>query len=160
MLVSISMIACFMNLFIIHLHSHAAVVSSLQQTVPPGGVAVCPLGTVQYTCVADTRMLWRELGSSATSIYSALPPANQVDDTGMAGVFNTVLTNINGTLLTSTATIDSVNLTDDGRNISCVGSDDVANFKLVQVEGHYYALLLANTSPSHIVHAHSIIMLL
>ena len=160
MLVSISMIACFMNLFIIHLHSHAAVVSSLQQTVPPGGVAVCPLGTVQYTCVADTRMLWRELGSSATSIYSALPPANQVDDTGMAGVFNTVLTNINGTLLTSTATIDSVNLTDDGRNITCVGSDDVANFKLVQVEGHYYALLLANTSPSHIVHAHSIIMLL
>ena len=129
---------CLWFIYILH-----SIVSSLQQTVPPGDVAVCPLSTVQYTCVADTRMLWRELGSSATSNYSAVPStASQVDDTGIAGVFKTVLTNINGTILTSTATIYSVNLTDDGINISCVGPD-VANFKLVQVEGHFYACMHA-----------------
>ena len=37
----------------------------------------------------------------------------------MAGVFNTVLTDISGNTLTSTATIDSVSLGDDGRNITC-----------------------------------------
>ena len=34
-------------------------VPSLQQTVPPGDVAVCPLSTVQYTCVADNELQWR-----------------------------------------------------------------------------------------------------
>ena len=37
----------------------------------------------------------------------------------MAGVFNTVLTDISGNTLTSTATIDSVSLGDDGRSITC-----------------------------------------
>ena len=37
-----------------------AVVPALQQTIPPGGVAVCPLSTVQYTCVADNELRWKE----------------------------------------------------------------------------------------------------
>ena len=37
----------------------------------------------------------------------------------MAGVFNTILTDISGNTLTSTATVDSVSLGDDGRNVSC-----------------------------------------
>ena len=107
---------------------------SLQQTVPPGGVAVCPLSTVQYTCVAQTRMSWRESGSSATATYSAVPPISQVNDTSKAGVFHTVLTDISSSMLTSTATIDSVNLTDDGRNISCLDINSAAS-DLVKVEG-------------------------
>ena len=96
---------------------------------------MCPLSTVQYTCMAQTRMSWRELGSDKTATYTALPPASQINDTSMAGVFRTVLTDISGTILTSTATIDSVNLTDDGRNISCFDINGATN-KLVQVEGN------------------------
>ena len=92
------------------------VVPSLQQTVPPGGVAVCPLSTVQYTCVADLDMRWEESGSAVTATYTT---ALLVNDTAMAGVFNTVLTDISGNTLTSTATIDSVSLGDDGRSITC-----------------------------------------
>ena len=71
--------------------------AALQQTVPPGGVAVCPLSTVQYTCVTDTVMNWRETGSSATTTYTILPTTpdrSKVNDTGMAGSFITVLTDM------------------------------------------------------------------
>ena len=108
---------------------------SLQQTVPPGDVAVCPLSTVQYTCVADTNLIWRELGSSMTGTYTT---ASRVNDTAMAGLFKTILTDISGNTLTSTATIDSVRLGDDGRNISCFSTTTKANDKLVEVEGTDY----------------------
>ena len=93
-------------------------VPALQQTVPPGGVAVCPLSTVQYTCVADNSLVWREFGSPSGVTYSTVSGVNV---SGInTGVFTTVLTDISGgNTLTSTATIDSVNLTDDGRNVSC-----------------------------------------
>ena len=90
-----------------------SLVPALQQTVPPGGVAVCPLSTVQYTCVADSELQWR------TAMLVGYTTANQVNDTAMTGVFNTVLTDISGNTLTSTATIDSVSLGDDGRSITC-----------------------------------------
>ena len=95
------------------------VVPALQQTVPPGGVAVCPLSTVQYTCVAVLDMRWEESGSAVTATYTTVQPASEVNDTAMAGVFRTVLTDISGNTLTSTATIDSVSLGDDGRIITC-----------------------------------------
>ena len=88
-------------------------VPALQQTVPPGGVAVCPLSTVQYTCVTQNELLW------TTPAPAGYNTANQINSIRIAGVFTTVLTDISGTTLTSTATIDSVNLTDDGRNITC-----------------------------------------
>ena len=56
----------------------------------------------------------------------------------MAGVFNTVLTDIDNITLTSTATIDSVSLGDDGRSITCreisgiVVSEEVG---IIQVQG-------------------------
>ena len=95
---------------------------------------MCLLSTVQYTCVAQTRMSWRESGSSVTTTY-ALHPASRINDTGKAGAFTTVLTDISGSILTSTATIDSVNLTDNGRNISCFDINGATN-ELVQVEGN------------------------
>ena len=113
----------------------SALVPALQQTVPPGGVAVCPLSTVQYTCVADTIMKWRETGSSATATYSILSPASKVNDTAMAGSFRTVLTDISGNTLTSTATIDSVSLGDNGKNITCLSITSAAN-KMIQVQGY------------------------
>ena len=106
---------------------------ALQQTVPPGGVAVCPLSTVQYTCVADSELQWR------TAVLAGYTTANQVNDTAMAGVFNTVLTDITGNTLTSTATIDSVSLGDDGRNITCreISNSVVSEqTRTVQVEGN------------------------
>ena len=64
-------------------------------------------------------------------------PASRINDTGMAGAFTTVLTDISGSILTSTATIDSVSLGDNGRNISCFDING-ATYKLVQVEGNVY----------------------
>ena len=52
-------------------------VPALRQTVPPGGVAVCPLSTVQYTCVADSELQWR------TAVLVSYTTANQVNDTIM-----------------------------------------------------------------------------
>ena len=108
-------------------------VPSLQQTVPPGGVAVCPLSTVQYTCVVDSELQWR------AAVVVGYTTFNQINDTAMTGMFWTVLTDISGNTLTSTATIDSVSLGDDGRSITC---RDVSNNVLseltctVQVEGN------------------------
>ena len=96
---------------------------------------MCPLSTVQYTCVADSELQWRESGS-----------ASVVNDTAMTGVFNTVLTDISGNTLTSTATIDSVSLGDDGRNISCRDDTGSANqqvrtVQVVSMINHHYHLM-------------------
>ena len=121
------------------IHNYNTIIApALQQTVPPGDVAVCPLSTVQYTCVDDTILTWIESGSSVTATYSILPPASKVNDTAMAGSFRTVLTDISGNTLISTATIDSVNLGDDGTNISCHSITSAAN-KMIRVQGLLYA---------------------
>ena len=94
---------------------------------------MCPGSTINYTCVTDTHMEWRELGSPDTAIYEF--NLSHIDDTEMAGVFTTVLTDISGFTLSSTATIDSVSLGDAGRNISCTGTDNETVSELVQVQG-------------------------
>ena len=124
---------CAQIIFILY-NYHACIVPALQQTVPPGDVAVCPLSTVQYTCVDDTILTWRESGSSVTTTYTILPPASKVNDTAMAGSFRTVLTDISGNTLTSTATIDSVSLGNNGANISCHSITSAAN-KMIRVQG-------------------------
>ena len=96
---------------------------------------MCPLSTVQYTCVDNIDILWREFDSpNWPSAYNSM--VSIINDTGTAGAFTTVLTDISGTMLTLTATIDSVSLTDDGRNISCAGRSGLV-FQLVQVKGNY-----------------------
>ena len=73
-----------------------------------------------------------------TAVVAGYTTANEINDTAMAGVFNTVLTDIDNITLTSTATIDSVSLGDDGRSITCreisgiVVSEEVG---IIQVEG-------------------------
>ena len=78
---------------------------SLNQTVPPEGVSVCPNSTVRFTCVDETVIRWAEYGSSVVTVYTL---ASKVNDIGMAGEFATKLTDISGKTLTSTATIDNV----------------------------------------------------
>ena len=78
-------------------------------------------------------MLWRENGSLVTAGYSTF--GSKVNDTSMAGMFRTRLTDITGNTLTSTATLDSVNLEDDGKIISCAGINTEEVSKQVQVEG-------------------------
>ena len=107
----------------------------LQQTVPPGDVAVCPLSTVQYTCVADNELQWIE------DVVVGYTLANKINDTAaMAGLFWTVLTDISGNTLISTATIDSVSLQGDGGiNITCreiFNSVISEQTRTVQVEGN------------------------
>ena len=95
---------------------------------------MCPLSTVQYTCVADSELQWR-----ATAVTVGYSTTNQINDTVMAGVFRTVLTDISGNTLTSTATIDSASLGDDGRNVTCHEiSNSVINeqTRTVKVEGN------------------------
>ena len=94
---------------------------------------MCPGSPINYTCVTDTHMKWRELGSSDTATY--VFNLSHIDDTEMAGVFTTVLTDISGITLTSTATIDSVSLEDARKNISCTGADNETVSELVQVQG-------------------------
>ena len=91
-------------------------VPALQQTVPPGDVAVCPLSTVQYTCAGDNELSWRALDTPDSVTYGL---TSAVNHTAMTGVFNTVLTDISGNTLTSTATIDNVSLGDNGKGITC-----------------------------------------
>ena len=98
---------------------------------------MCPLSTVQYTCVADSELQWR------TAVIVGYTTANQINDEAMAGVFNTVLTDIDNITLTSTATIDSVSLGDDGRSITCreiSNSVTSEQTRTVQVEGAYCLL--------------------
>ena len=84
--------------------------------------------------MADSELQWITAGVAGYTTTS-----NQINDTAMTGMFWTVLTDISGNTLTSTATIDSVSLGDDGRNITC---RDVSNNVLseltctVQVEGN------------------------
>ena len=123
------------SLFPFHMHMLSTLISFiavLQQTTPPGGVPVCPLSIAEFTCVDDLIISWREEGSSVTAFYTIF--GSKVNETSMAGIFRTVLTIIDGSQLTSTATIDRVSLGDDGRNITCGGVDAVA-WQLLKVEG-------------------------
>ena len=104
---------------------------------------MCPnSSTVQYTCVADNHLTWRELNSSMIATY--VNTFGSIGDTAMTGVFNTVLTGISGNTLTSTATIDSVSLGDDGRNITCADISGAVSWQVVQVEGKWHASYSCN----------------
>ena len=120
--------------------------TSLQQTVPPEGVAVCPLSTVQFTCKAKGPINWTldfDLFATVRSVRRQWPhlifvpgtiyaPANRVNDNGNRMV--EVFTTISGDTLTSTATIDSVSLEDNGKRISC-GSFHHNQSVVVRIEG-------------------------
>ena len=93
---------------------------------------MCPLSTVQYTCVAQTQLSWI---TPAPATYNT---ASQINAMITAGGFYTLLTDISGNTLTSTATIDSVNLTDDGRSITCreISNGTITELtRTIQVEG-------------------------
>ena len=93
---------------------------------------MCPLSTVQYTCVVDSELQWIE------AVVVGYTTVSQINDTAMAGSFNTVLTDISGNTLTSTATIDSVSLGDGGRSITCreISNSVISEqTRTVQVEG-------------------------
>ena len=89
----------------------------LQQTLPPAEAAVCPHSTVEFTCVAETELQWRDIDTPMTVAFDT--STSSVNQTDTTGVFRAVLTNISGSTLTSTATIDSVQLKDNGRRITC-----------------------------------------
>ena len=112
---------------------------------------MCPLSTVQFTCIADDNVLmWREFDSDSPITYTTFG-SKVINDTGMAGVFRTVLTSISGTTLISTATIDSVSLQkDNGRNISCADISGTVFWQLVKVEG------IASYNAPHIILQHRV----
>ena len=119
--------------------------TSLQQTVPPEGVPVCPLSTVQFTCKAQGPINWtldfdlfatvlsvRQWPHSIFTIYAS-SPVNRANDNGNRMV--EVFTTISGDTLTSTATIDRVSLEDNGKRISC-GSFSHNQSVVVRIEGN------------------------
>ena len=75
---------------------------------------MCPHSKVEFTCVSQQELTWLDLNAS-----TAQPAFYGTSQTLMTGVFRTVLTEISDNTLTSTATIDSVSLNDDGVRISC-----------------------------------------
>ena len=113
---------------------------ALQQTIPTVGVAVCPDSTVEFTCVAEIELQWQDLGipPSQPAFYSSTINS-QINQTLTTGVFRTVLTDISGSTYTSTATIDSVSLNDDGRNVSCRDSTGLNSRQIgtIELEGKY-----------------------
>ena len=94
---------------------------------------MCPLSTVQYTCTGEVELRLKEIGPN-TPGTAAYDLDSKINQTAMTGVFTTVLTDISGNTLTSTATIDSVNLTDDGRNVSCRDITGSANQQVNSVQ--------------------------
>ena len=90
---------------------------SLRQTQPAGGVPVCLNDTVVFTCEATTELFWRDLATNYNRLYFA--STSVVGDTGDVAIFRTNLTANDGTRLTSTATVNNVQLEYAGRRISC-----------------------------------------
>ena len=111
-------------------------VPSLYQTMPSGEIDVCPHNPVEFTCVGELELQWRDVDTPMTVTYNNVSSVNQ---TSITGVFRTVLTDISGNKLTSTATIDNVSLNDDGEEITCRDSSGIRTQShiLVQLKGAY-----------------------
>ena len=96
---------------------------------------MCPHSTVEFTCVGETELQWRDMDTPMTVTFdTSTSSVNQADTTG---VFRTVLTDISGNTLTSTATIDCVQLEHNGKRIACRDITGLANQHVgtVQVKG-------------------------
>ena len=98
---------------------------------------MCPNNTVEFTCVAEIELQWQDLSTSQPVLYSITN--SQINLTQMTGMFRTVLTDISGNTLTSTATIDSVSLSNDEINISCRDSTGLSSRQIatIKLEGQY-----------------------
>ena len=98
---------------------------------------MCLNSTVEFTCIGETELQFRDVDETVGVTYDTV--SSVVNQTSTTGVFRTVLTDISGSTLTSTATIDSVSLSDDRRNITCRDSSGVTNQRhiLVRLKGTY-----------------------
>ena len=76
---------------------------------------MCPHSAVVFTCIANNELRWRDLTTRSLARYTT-----GFNQTQTIGVFRTMLTDIGGNTLTSTATIDSVSLNADMRRIACI----------------------------------------
>ncbi|XP_019849634.1 PREDICTED: uncharacterized protein LOC109580662 [Amphimedon queenslandica] len=91
-------------------------VVSLQfsQTVPNAGTVPCPGDRVELTCITDTgAVFWRAQNNAGT---------RELTSTGqsvMEGNFLLSVIAVNGNMVTSTATIESVNISLNGTTIGC-----------------------------------------
>ena len=127
------------------------VAPSLQQTVPSAGIAVCLHSTVEFTCIAEDELRWREVGTPSVHLVTYMTSTG-INQTGTTGVFRTVLTDISGNTLTSTAAIDSVSLSDDGRTVECrqTASSVITDLEnTIQVEGNYFVVECADWGKPH-----------
>ena len=106
--------------------------------MPSGEITVCPHSPVEFTCVGELELQWRDVDTSMTVTYNNVSSVNQTSTTG---VFRTVLTDISGNKLTSTATIDCVSPNNNGEEITCRDSSGVTTQRhiLVLLKGLYIA---------------------
>ena len=105
--------------------------------MPSGKATVCPHSAVEFTCVGKLELQWRDVDTSMTVTYNNV--SSVVNQTSTTGVFRTVLTNISGSTLTSTATIDCVSPNNNGEEITCRDSSGVKTQRhiLVRLKGLY-----------------------
>ena len=74
----------------------------------------CPGDTVTYTCVTDTgHLVWRENNKRQVPFSKNHHPFQELD------IFTVNLTNISGTVIVSTATINNALLRHNGTVLSC-----------------------------------------
>ena len=102
---------------------------SLQQTQPAGDFPVCVLDTVEFTCEGTGELLWRDLATDAFVLYFA--SSSMVGALFDVAIFKINLTANDGTRLTSTATVNNVQLEYTGRRISCRDDTGVTNKETV-----------------------------
>ena len=93
---------------------------------PSEDSAVCPLDSVTFRCITtDGQLEWIDLGTSANN--SVTYTEDSATSMTAAGIFDTMLTNTDVSVFTSTATVDSVKQEYNGRMIKCRDELGIAN---------------------------------
>ena len=104
------------------------------QTVPSPGIATCPGDRVVLTCTTDTDtvpggiLLWENDIGGVNQLINVTQPYK-------AGNLNLNVTAVNGNMITSTATIESVTVSLNGTMIGCAGLDIDFSYITINVTG-------------------------
>ena len=94
-------------------HTNIAVVL-FHQTVPDAGVVPCTGDRVELECTTDTGTVVWKSDDGVTQL-------SEISETGNRGSLFLSVTAVNGNLITSRATITSVNTSLNGTSIGCSG---------------------------------------
>uniref|UniRef100_A0A1X7SQ21 Fibronectin type-III domain-containing protein n=1 Tax=Amphimedon queenslandica TaxID=400682 RepID=A0A1X7SQ21_AMPQE len=111
-----------------------SIVVQYSQTVPSPGVTPCPGDRIVLTCTTDTDtvpggiLLWANDDGGINQIINITQPTK-------GGSLSIEVTAVDGNMITSTATIESVPASLNGTMIGCAGLDIVFTYVTINVTG-------------------------